>query len=257
MPANPEQYWLGHRARLRDKARSVGIEALRPHEVVELILYQSDLRADMTDLARALMNHFGSIQALLSANRDDLMAVSGMSRPAADWIIRTGALTRRFITADLAHYPRIFRVKDLIGFVAPTWREVPAPQTWMLYTDYDNRLLMRSVLCDSLGWADPMIARQILREAMSLQARHAFLVCFTGVEPLQLLPEERDFLWNLAFTLEAADVELLDCLLVGEAGFHSLNQAHQMDEVRLACKRPRLHERYLEEDQSCTESPDS
>jgi len=102
-----------------------------------------------------------------------------------------------------------------------------------------------------------MIAQEVLREAMALQARRAFLVCFTGIEPLELTAEEHEFLGRLADTLRAVGVELLDCLLVGEAGFHSLNQAHQMDEVRLACKRPRLHERYLEEDQTCTESPDS
>jgi hypothetical protein len=126
----------------------------------------------------------------------------------------------------------------------------------MLYTDYDDRLLMRSVLCDSLGWADPMIAQQILREALALQARRAFLVCFAGPEPLRLTPEEREYLNSLAVTLRAVQVELLDVLLVGEAGFHSLNQAREMDDVRAVCDDLRLHERYKEEDASWRESPD-
>ena len=249
MPNDAEQYWLGHRARLRDKARTVGIEALRPYEIVELILYQSDLRADMAELARALIGRFGTIGAILSAPRDELMAVTGMKRQAADWIIRTGELTRRFAVASAAPQLRIWRARDLIGFVSPVWRDVPAPQTWMLYTDYDDRLLMRSVLCDSLGWADPMIAQQILREALALQARRAFLVCFTGVEPLELTAEEHEFLGRLADTLRAVGVELLDCLLVGEAGFLSLNQSGQMDAVRAACEEPWLHERYIREDE--------
>lgn len=254
MPTDPNQYWLGHRARLREKARAVGIEALRPYEVVELLLYQSDLRADMLDLSRALIARFGTLRALLSASRDELMSVPGMVRPAADWILRTGNLIRRFNTADRAAYPLIFRVRDLIGYVAPLWRDVPAPQTWMLYTDYENRLLMRSVLCDSLGWADPMIARQVLRESLSIQASHAYLICFTGVEPLRLTRDEHDFLLSMALMLESAHIELLDCLMVGEAGFLSLNQSHQMDGVRRACKRPQLHERYLEEELPCAES---
>ena len=256
MPNDAEQYWLGHRARLRDKARTVGIEALRPYEIVELILYQSDLRADMAGLARALIGRFGTIEAVLSAPRDQLMAVSGMKRQAADWILRTGELTRRFAEASVAPQLRIWRARDLIRFVSPGWRDVPAPQTWMLYTDYEDRLLMRSVLCDSLGWADPMIAQQILREALALQARRAFLVCFAGPEPLQLTPEEREFLNSLAVTLRAVRVELLDVLLVGEAGFHSLNQAREMDDVRAVCDDLRLHERYTEEDASWRESPD-
>ncbi|MBR0368111.1 MAG: hypothetical protein IJH86_06935 [Clostridia bacterium] len=256
MPNDAEQYWLGHRARLREKARTVGIEALHPYEIVELILYQSDLRADMAEQARALIGRFGTIGAVLSAPRDALLAVPGMKRQAADWIIRTGELTRRFAAATAAPQLRIWRAKDLIGFVSSVWRDVPAPQTWMLYTDYDDRLLMRSVLCDSLGWADSMIAQQILREALALQARRAFLVCFTGPEPLRLTPEEREFLNSLAVTLQAVRVELLDVLLVGESGFHSLNQAHEMDDVRAICENLRLHERYTEEDASWRESPD-
>ena len=255
--SNDNPYWLGHRARLRDKARAVGIEALRPYEIVELILYQSDLRADMSTLARALIGHFGTIQALLSAGREELMSVAGMKRSAADWIMRTGELTRRFAEAADAPLTRIWRARDLIGFIAPLWRDVPAPQTWMLYTDYEDRLLMRAVLCQSLGWADPMIARDILREAMALQARRAFLVCFAGVERLELTADEHAFLGRLADTLRAVGVELLDCLMVGEAGFHSLNQSGQMDAVRAACAQPWLHERYNEEDDTWTGLPDS
>lgn len=254
---NDDPYWLGHRARLREKARSVGIEALRPYEIVELILYQSDLRTDVSGLARALISRFGTVQALLTASLDELMSVEGMKRPAADWIMRTGELTRRFVVADSARQLRIWRLRDLIGFVAPLWRDVPAPQTWMLYTDYDDRLLMRSVLCESLNWADPVIAQDILREALALQARRAFLVCFTGIEPLQLTRDEHEYLGRLAETLRAVGVELLDCMLVGEAGFHSLNQSGEMDEVRMACENLHLHERYTEEDGAWTESPDS
>lgn len=246
---NDTPYWLGHRARLREKARTVGIEALRPYEMVELILYQAEPRADVEALARALIGRFGSLGALLSASREELLSVEGMRRPAADWIMRTGELTRRFVTAFDAPLLRIWRAKDLIGYIAPQWHDVPAPQTWMLYTDYEDRLLMRSVLCESLGWADPMIAQEVLREAMALQARRAFLVCFTGVEPLELTPEEHEFLGRLADTLRAVGVELLDCLLAGEAGFLSLNQSGQMDAVRAACEEPWLHERYIREDE--------
>lgn len=257
MSSNTEHAWLGHRTRLRDKARTIGLESLRPYEVVELILYQSDLRADMEGLARALVEHFGSIGAVFSASQSELMAVPGMRRGAADWIMRTGMLTRHFTDAEHQKTTRIVRLTDLIRYIAPLWRDVPAPQTWMLYTDFQNRLLMRSLLCDSLAWADPAIARQILQDAMSINARRAFLICFTGPEPLALTDEERTYLHSLAVTLGVVGVDLLDCLLVGEAGFHSMNQAHEMEETRLVCNHPWLHERYLEEDEACTELPDS
>lgn len=253
---NEEQYWMGHRNRLRDKARAVGIEEMRAYEIVELILFQTDLRADMTDQARALIERFGSIRALLAASRDEILSVKGVKPQAADWIMRTGELMRCFLAVDAASQMRIWRVRDLIAYVASFWRDVPAPQTWMLYTDYENRLLMRSVLCESLGWADPMIAQQILREVLALQARSVFLVCFAGAEPLELTAEEREYLKSLAITLRGVHVDLLDCLLVGEAGFHSMNQAGEMADVRALSEDLQLHERYTEEDAEWRESPD-
>lgn len=254
---NDNPYWLGHRSRLRDKARSVGVEALRPYEIAELILYQADPRSDMSGLARALINRFGTIRALLSASREELMSVEGMKRPAAEWILRTGRLVDRFTDDAAAPHLRLWRLADMERFIDPIWQDVPAPQTWMLYTDFDDRLLMRSVLCESLAWADPAIAQGVLREAIALQARRAFLVCFTGPEPPELTPNERDYLVRLADTLRAVGVELLDCLLVSEAGMRSLNKSGQMDEVRMASDNVSLHERYVEEAYSCTELPDS
>lgn len=237
-----EQYWLGHRERLREKARRVGIEALRPYEIVELILFQADPRADMSKLARALTVRFGTLKGLLSADMDQLMAVEGMSRNAANWIMRTGELLRQFLSFDGDTTLRIWRSRDLIDYIAPCRQEVRAPQTWMLYTDRDDRLMMCSVLCESLGWADAMIAQQILREAMSLKARCAYLVCFVGTAPMELTAHERAFLESLSITLRAVAVELVDVLMVGEMGFHSLNQAGEMDELRLAGMNQRMRE---------------
>ena len=251
-----DRYWLGHRARLREKARNVGIEKLRPYEIVELMLYPADPRSDMAQLARALMDRFGSIRALLSAPREALMSVEGMYRRAADWILRTGEMMRCFQEAEQTVYYRISHVKDLMGYIEVNRWQVTAPQTWMLYADQSERLMMCSVLCESLGWADPAVAMDILRESMALQARRAFLVCFTGSEPPALEAHEASFLGQLAVTLHAAGVELMDCLLVSDTASCSLNRSGQMDNVRKISGNPWLHERYVKEDAPCAESPD-
>ena len=253
-----EGFWTGHRGRLRNRARSEGVENLRPHEVIELLLYQGMPRTDMQKAARALIDRFGTVQGVLLTEREELLSVKGMTSQAAEWVMRTGNLLRVFEAADQLPMLRIWRVKDLIRYLAPIWPTVKPPQTWMLYTDYEDRLLMQSVLCDSLYWADPMMALEILREAMSLQASHAFIVCFAGVEPLELMESEREFFGQLSETLRAVGVELLDCMMVGEAGYFSLNQSGGMDDIRQRGAQPWLHERYIrEDDDDCGESPNS
>ena len=45
----------GHRARLRQKVRDQGLEALAPHEIMEFLLYYAIPRQDVNALADVIM----------------------------------------------------------------------------------------------------------------------------------------------------------------------------------------------------------
>ena len=243
-----KDYWLGHRERLRKRAEEEGFEALKPHEMIELALFYAMPRVDMTETARALYNQLGSIGAVFNAPREALMAVPGVNANIAEWIMLTGEMLRAYSCIQRRQMPRIWRFRDMMTFLAPFWRQVPAPCCWMVFTDYDNRLMTWTVIADSLYWADAMVTREIVREVMALQARHAYLVMFTGVEPQALSPYEEDYLVLMGRTLRAIDVELLDCVMVGEPGFYSMNCAGRFDRVRMESENPGLHERYCDDE---------
>ena len=57
----------GHRARLRQRFLTNGLDALPDHEVLELLLFYAIPRKDTNPLSRRLLNHFGSISAVLEA----------------------------------------------------------------------------------------------------------------------------------------------------------------------------------------------
>ena len=238
------QYWLGHRERLRLRAEKDGLEALRPHEILELVLFYAVPRADVAEVARALVGAMGSPQAVFHAPRDALLAVPGVTRAMADWLMLTGEMIDAYSVIEPGDQLRIWRYRDLLGFLSGRWRSVPAPQCWMIYTDYDDRLMTYTVVCDSLHWADSLCTREMIEEALALQARHAFLILFIGAEGLELSQEDRDSLVSLARTLRAIDVELMDCVLVGEQGFYSLSVEGGMELVHRESPLPALHERY-------------
>lgn len=75
----------GHRARKRRQFRDHGIDAFADHEVLELLLYYAVPRRDTNPIAHALMDRFGSLNAVLSAPVEELERVPGMGaqcRPA-------------------------------------------------------------------------------------------------------------------------------------------------------------------------------
>ena len=242
-----QDFWVGHRERLREKAEQEGLLALKDREVVELILFFAQPRTDMADLAQALLDRTGSLGGIMRANRAQLMAVPGMTRTIADWVLITSELVTAYLRANGDQSLRIWCFRDMILFLARRWPTVRAPQTWILYTDMDHYMMTYSVICESLYWWDPVYIRDIVMEAMSLEATHAFLILFMGIEPLEVEPWEIDCITAFSCTMRAIGVELLDCVLVGHQGYRSLNVDGCMDEARMECLAEGLHERYCED----------
>ena len=58
-------HYYGHRERLRQRLIAAGADNLPDYELVEVILFASNPRADVKPLAKDLLDRFGGIAALL------------------------------------------------------------------------------------------------------------------------------------------------------------------------------------------------
>ena len=65
----------GHRRRLRERLEAAGPKSLADHELLELIIFRAIPRRDVKEIARALIQHFGDISAVMSAPRDELVSL--------------------------------------------------------------------------------------------------------------------------------------------------------------------------------------
>lgn len=236
--------WEGHRERLRQTAIVEGFSALRETQVMELLLSYAVPRVDLAQVSKALIDRFGAATRAVGATRDELMSVPGMSPAMTDWLMMTGELLRAYAQADPLSPQRIWRFMDLARYLGASWRDVQPPQCHMLYTDFEGRVLMESELCRSLNWADPQYAAEIVKEALAIQAKSAFLVLFTGTQPMEMSKREQDYLLSLSRTLRAIGVELLDCAMVGEAGMVSMSVQGRMAQIAAESDQLELHEHY-------------
>ena len=74
---------VGHRQRLKDKVRKVGLEALSEHEIIELLLTYTIPQKDTNELAHTILNTFGSIANSIDANYNDLLKIKGVGEETA------------------------------------------------------------------------------------------------------------------------------------------------------------------------------
>lgn len=87
----------GHRERMRNKFEDNGLSAFSEHEILELLLYYSVPRINTNEQGHRLIEHFGSINGVLSAEISELENVKGISESSAVLINLIGCLCRDYI----------------------------------------------------------------------------------------------------------------------------------------------------------------
>ena len=89
----------GHRQRMNDRVLQYP-DSLSDHELLEMLLYSVIPRTDTNPLAHRILNEFGSIDRVFSAEASELMCVSGVGEKVAAKIILTGKIFRRVKEAE-------------------------------------------------------------------------------------------------------------------------------------------------------------
>lgn len=242
-----EDYKTGHRERLRTRAEDNGIDNMRSHEILELILCYAVPRVDMNETARILIRRFGSLKGVLCATEEELLSVDNVGKSVVEWLGITRELISAYAAMEPADQKQIFRQKDAIEYVLSFSEIIRPPRCAVIYTDFSKRILMKSMICDSLAWAEPEYIRHIITEAISLQAKNAILVLFTGPAAVEFDENDIRNLLNLARSLRAINVELLDCIIRSESDVISMNTQGAMDIIRKESRNIALHEDYSKE----------
>ncbi len=172
----PRPHYAGHRDRLRQRFVSAGIDALADYELLELVLFRAIPRRDTKPLAKALIAKFGSIAEVLSAPRERLKEVDGVSDGIATdlhivaaaglRLSRDRAVERTLLTSWTA-------VQDYIrAAMAYETRE----QFRILFLDKRNGLIADEV--QQRGTVDhtPVYIREVIARALQLSATAIVLV---------------------------------------------------------------------------------
>lgn len=237
----------GHRERLRNRIAAGGLDRLEPHEVLEFLLYYAIARQDVNHISHALLDRFGSLEAVLAAEIPELMKVEGVGKKAAEWLAMVGESSYLCSRIDASSRVSLENFMQVFVYACKKYRTVQPPCCMQLCLDMDSRLSYERIICESRAWGEPETLKEALSDAVSLRARNVMILQFLG--NMHAEPDEYDIRHaeEYAYALSSAGSGLLDVVLIGDGGIASMRQLGHIPDYTDYRMNRIICERYLED----------
>jgi DNA repair protein RadC len=163
------------RERLRQCLIAAGAENLPDYELLEVMLFTSNPRADAKGLAQKLLERFGSLAEVLSADIEALAAV-GLMKPGIAGVKFVREVALRFFRAELHERPVVASWDKLISYCNAQIAHINVEEFHVLFLDRKNALIKDER--QQRGTVDhtPVYAREVVRRALDLGASALILV---------------------------------------------------------------------------------
>jgi len=208
-------YIRDHRKRLRERFLKGGESAMPDYEILELILFRAIPRRDVKPLARALLDHFGGFNAVLSASADQLSALPGVGDAVICELKVIEAAAHRLARARVLQRHVISSWNALLDYCRATMAHRPVEQFRIFYLDRKNVLIADEE--QARGTVDhvPVYPREVVKRALLLNASALILVHNHPSGDATPSPEDKAVTRRLEQCGELVGITILDHIVLG------------------------------------------
>ena len=224
----------GHRKRMRERYRQEGLDGFADHEVLELLLFYGRARGDVNPLAHTLMDTFGSLQGVLEAKPEQLMAVNGVGEETATLISLMLPMFRRY-TACLCRAKKRFdthgEVSEYCKSLLSGWR---SERFYVIGLNADQQVLGHRLISEGSAGSVQATPRLVVEAALNLNARSVIL-CHnhpggTDWPSLQDVAVTK----HIGTLLRGLEIDLLDHVIVAGEKTYSMDTHGELEHVPAA-----------------------
>jgi DNA repair protein RadC len=169
-------HYHGHRTRLRERFQNAGPAALSDYELLEMVLFTAQPRADMKPLAKSLLKTFGSFAEVIHAPESRLREVKGIGDRTITEFKLIAAAAQRIARGRLGERTLLSSWNDVIDYCRTSMAFADKEQFRILFLDKRNQLISDEV--QQTGTVDhtPVYPREVIKRALELSATAIILV---------------------------------------------------------------------------------
>ena len=215
----------GHRDRMRKRFFENDLEGFASHEALELLLYSAIPRGDVSPLAHALMDRFGSLSGVFSAPAELLAQVDGVGERTAMLLRLVPQIAQKARLGDLERELALNTRERVGDYLLELFSRERNEAVYQICLDGKGKFLACRRLGEGSASAVNLDVRKIVQNAILYCASSVILAHNhpSGVA----LPSQEDHAATLRVkaALESVDVRLEDHIVVADHDFISFSQS--------------------------------
>jgi DNA repair protein RadC len=224
--------------RPRERLLNHGRQALTDAELIAILIRVGFQGTNAVELARQLLQRFGSLRAMAGAPANAILDVKGLKGAKAAQLMAAMEIARRVALPDRRERVRIKGTVEAASYLRERLRALGDEHFRVLYLNRQNRLLDDYLVTE--GAVDSV--RPPLRNivARALQVNATGLIAGHNHSSGAAEPSEADRLLTLDLIAAGRPLglRLLDHVIVGDETTFSFADAGLLDELELECLAP-------------------
>lgn len=221
----------GHREKMRRRFLETGVDSFAEHEVLELLLFYAIPRRDTNELAHQLIDHYGSLDAVLSAPVEDLMKQPGVGENVAV-LLKLAPRVAQKAKLSAGKEVIITDAESAGDFLLERFYGEKNEVIYQLCLDRKGKLLACRRLNEGGASSSELNIRRLVENALLLSASSVIL---SHNHPSGIaLPSQEDYVaTELADqALRVVGVDLLDHIIVADGDYVSLADSGALQKWR-------------------------
>ncbi len=200
----------GHRDRMRQRVIENGIDSLQPHEVLEYLLFYAIPRKDTNELAHTLIDSFGSLSAVFSADYEALLQTKNMTENAAHLLSSIPQILRYYDRDLQSGKKKVVSRKDCLSHLRTFFIGATEEKVYLLCLDADNNIIKTQLIAKGQPAQVSLEPRAVVSEAMKQKAVAVILAHNHPSGKVEPSTADIEITKSIAVALELISVKLYD-----------------------------------------------
>lgn len=218
----------GHRARLFDRFRDGGPDALPDYELIEMILFRAIPRGDTKPIAKRLLARFKTFSEVINAAPERLLEVEGVGPRAVDEIKLVRAAALRLMQKEVMQREVLSTWNAVLAYCKAAQGHDDIERFRILFLDKRNQLIADEVQQSGTVDHTPVYVREIVKRALELGATAIVLVHNHPSGDPTPSRADIDMTKQIVDAGRPLGITVHDHIIVGRQGHFSLRSAKLM-----------------------------